>query len=124
MYYTIHDDYTVCKKSPNKMFRVKTSTEHVKVRDLPPTGLRLTPALKAYFVREASINGRSLHAELVRRLEESKRRDEGAVTTHSGHLVVEPSAAVPALSEGERAVISLFKRLTPEKQLALLSLLK
>ncbi len=100
------------------------------VRDLPPTGVRLDPALKAYFVRQAQINSRSLHAELVRRLEESKRRDDGSVTTRGGHKVSDGSPDLIggwpplALTESERALLAQFKKLSPEKQLALLSLLK
>ncbi|MES1977320.1 MAG: hypothetical protein V4451_04745 [Pseudomonadota bacterium] len=92
--------------------------------------MRLDPALKAYFTRQAQINSRSLHAELVRRLEESKRRDDASVTTQGAHQVNESNADVIGgwpplnLTESERSLLSVFKRLSPEKQLALLSLLK
>ncbi len=125
VYYTIHDDYTVCNTAGNKMQSVNTPTK-VKVRDIPPTGVRLDSELKKHLVREAHINGRSLHAEINHRLQASMDADLGR-EAHRGLTVVNDPGArwpEPGLSEAERALLSQYKKLSPEKQLALHSLIK
>lgn len=95
--------------------------QHIKVRDLPPTAVRLSPELRHQLAREANINGRSLHAEIVHRLRQSVEPGGGAA---AAHMAGESRAAYGEHSDSERALLTLFKRLSPEKQLALLSLLK
>lgn len=125
VYYTIHDDYTICNYPANKMQSVNPPTK-VKVRDIPPTGVRLDQELKKHLVREANINGRSLHAEINVRLQASMDADLGREAHRDLSLVREPVAGWPltGLSEAERVLLGQYKKLSPEKQLALHSLLK
>lgn len=99
----------------------------LKIRDIPPTAIRLTPALKEKLAREAAINNRSLHAEMLLGLAawvDGGKGTRPSVTTRSLHQVNEGGADYPAQTDAVRALISLYNRLSPEKQLALLSLLK
>lgn len=98
------------------------TTEHIRARDLPPTAVRLSPEIRHALAREASINGRSLHGEIVHRLKNSVLQEQPT----EGGGVREPRAAYgqEALTDGDRAMLTIFKRMSPEKQLALLSLLK
>lgn len=98
----------------------------VKVRDIPPTGVRLDQELKKHLAREAAINGRSLHAEINQRLQASMDADQGREAHRDLSLVKEPVPGWPpaGLSEAERTLLSQYKKLSPEKQLALHSLLK
>jgi hypothetical protein len=96
-----------------------------KIRDIAPVSVRLPPELRHALAREATIRGRSLHAEIVQRLKESLT--EEAV---SGLRLLEPAATYrapgpePTLNSSEQWLVSVFRALPPEKQLALLSLLK
>jgi hypothetical protein len=114
--------------------------EKIKIRDIPPTGVRLSPELRAGLLREAAINNRTLHGEIVLRLVNSL---EGGQTlpdsyatratatvlhtttgpTHHSTSAQEKSP-VDSLSEIDRAMLGVFRRLPPEKQLALLSLFR
>lgn len=102
----------------------RRSSDHAAVdapraRDVKPTAIRLDPDMKAALTKEAYINGRTLHAELLQRLRTSLDRD-GA-----GHSVAsEKRTGYPVMTDSERTLLGLFQRMTPEKQLALLSLLK
>lgn len=91
----------------------------MKIQDIHPFGVRMPEDLKAHLAKEAKINGRSLNSEIVSRLRSSLDK-----RTH-GHLVTEPHApGQPALTDAERQLLTLFRKLSPEKQLALLSLFK
>lgn len=89
------------------------------MRDLPPTAVRLAPELRHDLAREAAINGRSLHGEIVHRL-----RGSLAGGKPTGRAVAEGSPNYTELSDSERALLTLFRKLSPEKQLSLLALLK
>jgi hypothetical protein len=96
---------------------------------------------KAALQREAAVYGRSLTAEINLRLQASLRErlpdtyDAPAlVTTHSTahttnqgnqtvNIAQEKSPADP-LTETDRAMLAIFRRMPVEKQLALLSLFK
>ncbi|MDD5242316.1 MAG: Arc family DNA-binding protein [Sulfuricella sp.] len=89
------------------------------------TGIRMPPELKEKIQREAQINGRSLNLEIVDRLKRSpeRRSTEGAnryVTEQS----VKPNDYTPEFTDLERQLLSIFRRLPVEKQLALISLFK
>lgn len=88
------------------------------VRDIAPFGLRMQMELKEKLDREAKINGRSLNSEIVDRL---RRSISG--TGHSAVGQESPPYQIE-MTELERSLLSTLKKLTPEKQLALLSLLK
>jgi hypothetical protein len=95
--------------------------QRIKVRDLPPTAVRLSPELRHALAREAAINGRSLHGEIVQRLRNSLAPDAGSAGRHEAG---ESRPAYAELADGERALLTIFRKMSPEKQLALLSLFK
>lgn len=86
--------------------------------DIAPFGLRITSDLRAALQREASANGRSLNAEILTRLWES----------------IEPSGDRPkrrkaegtnsSLTDLDREMLTVFKRMRPDKQLGLLTLFR
>lgn len=95
--------------------------------------LRLPAELKAALTREALANGRRITAEINTRLANSLReppgRLQGPVHHYPGaarskvvHLAQD--GAGQELTDLERAMLAVFSRLEPEKQLALLSLFK
>jgi len=89
--------------------------------------IRIPAQLKADLHREAATHGRSLTSEINTRLKASLQPATHPEPTHTQHQAKEPGASWPAvspLSDAERVLLSIFKRLSPEKQLALLSLLK
>lgn len=89
------------------------------VRDIAPFGLRMQIDLREKLEREAKINGRSLNSEIVDRLRRS------FVSINSSGAVAQPDPVYRLeLSELERSLLAAVKKLTPEKQLALISLLK
>lgn len=96
------------------------------MRDIPPTGVRLPPALREKLQREAHINGRSLSSEITMRLRQTL---EGQQPMPQTGRVEEPPPAgpyapAPALSDSQRLLLGLFGALPPEKQLALLTFLR
>lgn len=114
---------------------MSTSADKIKMRDVPPTGVRLAPDLKAQLSREAAINGRTLHAEILLRLQASLQGTQlppsyttpntatAHTTLHDLGTQTKKSPADP-LSETDRAMLGVFRRMPVEKQLALLSLFK
>lgn len=88
--------------------------------DINPFGLRMQDDLKEALIREARFNGRSLNAEIVDRLRKSI---EPPIRTEGGLQIAEtPSSYTPEINDIERKLLTVFRRLPPEKQLALLSL--
>ena len=75
-------------------------------------------------MRQATISGRSLSQEITHRLQASL----GVLSTYSAppaYHVAEPGPAVQkTLSDAHRQLTVLFDALTPDKQLALLTLLR
>lgn len=99
-----------------------TNDQKIKIRDLPPTAVRLLPETRQALAREAALNGRSLHGEIVMRLTNSMHLGAPQTTSH-GVRESDPVQTNP-LPDGERALLTAFRKMSPEKQLALLSLLK
>ena len=107
--------------------------ENYKATDVHPTVLRLHPDLRAELMRIAAVNGRSLSKEIAHRLKDSLKPQATAIAPtpprysldhpSSGGLLKQQSPAY-ALTDIDRAMLSVFHRLPPEKQLALLSLFK
>jgi hypothetical protein len=94
--------------------------QKIKVRDLSPTAVRLSPDVRHALAREAAINGRSLHGEIVHRLSQSLVTEQARqVRAHEA-----PAGYTPEVQDTERALLTLFRKMSPEKQLSLLSLLK
>lgn len=89
-------------------------------RNYPMFGLRMPPDLKERIEREAAINGRSLNLEIVDRLKKSFEPQMKVSNVHS--IAQTESRYVPEISDIERQLLTIFRRLPPEKQLALLSL--
>lgn len=110
------------------MLAVTNTPAPLKIRDISPTAIRLHPQLREKLAREAAINNRSLHAEMLLALTawvEPAQQGNAGVNTQKAHVTGENQPAwPPQQSDAERALISLFNRMSPEKQLALLSLLK
>lgn len=104
--------------------------EKIKARDIPPTVVRLKPALRAELDRMAFVNGRSLSKEIAARLEQSLLEAEGDKSAPSGYTaphvatVIHTNEKSPddALSDTDRAMLAVFHSLPVQKQLALLSL--
>lgn len=92
-----------------------------KVRDIHPFGVRMPADLKDRLDREAKISGRSLNTEIVMRLKSSL---EPAGGDQKFQMNSPTAQYAPELSDIERQLLSLFRRMPVEKQLALLSLFK
>lgn len=116
---------------------MNSAVQPVKARDIAPTGVRLPPALRDELVRQSTINGRSLSQEITVRLTASLREPGAAahIAPTSGTRGELTNALTlgskeheeqygRALSEVHRQLNALFDALTPDKQLALLTLLK
>jgi len=94
----------------------------MKVRDIPPFGLRMQPELKAKLERERLLTGRrSLNEEIVARLQASL---DGEGTLKNGHYTLHDGTGKIDLTDADRMMLHLFKKLPTEKQLAMLSLFK
>lgn len=91
-----------------------------KIREINPFGLRLPPEVKRSLEREAKSNHRSLNAEIVSRLQANLNGTAPPANT-AAHNVAGYGAN---LTELDRAMLGVFKQLSPERQLALLSLFK
>lgn len=94
-------------------------------RDINPFGLRMPPELKQELDREAKLNGRSLNAEIVDRLRRSlERKGQSAFVDYGRSPLKKGEESRPALTDIETQLLQVFRRMPPEKQLALLSLFK
>jgi hypothetical protein len=105
---------------------MSSTAQRIKVSDIAPTTLRLAPALRDELMRQASISGRSLSQEISQRLQASLHGDTAplqkhGVQSHVGRYEVSKSAPLP---DAHRQLLALFEALTPDRQLALLTLLK
>lgn len=94
-----------------------------RIREINPFGLRMQAELKERLDIEAKISGRSLNAEIVYRLQLSL---ENQAIVESSYTVKQPAVEVyenaPEISNIEMKLLSIFRRMPVEKQLALLSL--
>ena len=95
--------------------------------------VRLPNDLKAMLMREASVNGRRITAEINMRLKASLETTgitpasvPGVLPRSYTALQAEQkgSSNAPKLSEDDQALLAAFRRMAPEKKLALLALLK
>lgn len=97
-----------------------------RVRDIAPTAIRLPPELRDALFREAEINRRTLSGEIVLRLRHTFAQQEAghAVTTAEpkASYAIEPANQV--LTDAERMALTLFRGMSPDKQLALLTVLR
>lgn len=90
------------------------------VQDINPFGVRMPADLKKALEKESKINGRSLNSEVVDRLKRSleqpapRNRVESAGTSY----------AAPVITDAERQMFVMFRKWSPDKQLAFLTLFK
>ncbi len=92
---------------------------------MPVFNVRMPPDMKEALGREARINGRSLNSEIVERLRLSLAPQPPAVGLRSEDSAARLDAyARSSLTDPERSMLTLFRRFSPEQQLALLSLFK
>jgi hypothetical protein len=126
-----HIDYTNSGKARQELFVFRRkfatmATNNYKVRDVQPTVLRLDPDLRQRLVRDAKAHGRSLSKEIEMLLGVAIQYSENASYSPPPRAralhASEPGA--DHLTDMEHAVLSVFRKLPPEKQLALLSLFK
>lgn len=115
------------------------------MRDIAPTGVRLPPPMREALEREAEIHQRSLSAEIIHRLRSSLQGGQDAYQPGAALTVSEPTVLMAdsphsggravlagtylervsaSLTDGERMALALFRAMPPEKQLALLTVLK
>jgi len=98
----------------------------IKTRDIAPFGLRMPQELKDRLVKAMHIAGRrSLNEEINVRLRASLDAPPPYAAMTNG--MAEPnqgSSNTVRLTDHERQLLTEFKRLSVEKQLAMLSLLK
>jgi hypothetical protein len=97
-----------------------------RARDIPPTGIRIPLELRAALEREAQINGRTLSGEILRRLKVSlEERHVTSVQSPSQPQGMGAEAARQRpVSDAHRMLLALFDAMGPDKQLALLTVLK
>lgn len=97
------------------------------MRDIAPTGVRLPTELRDALLRESVLNGRSLSQEITVRLRESLEHLAAAQGPGAPHAKERPpsyGAKHPELTDTQRMLLAVFDALAPDKQLALLSLLR
>lgn len=82
----------------------------------------MPPDLKDRLQNAADLNGRSLNMEVVHRLAASLEARTYAGTVPMG--AQSPIAEYTVLSDTDNKMLSVFRRLPPDKQLALITLFK
>lgn len=105
-------------------------SERIKARDIPPTVVRLHPDLRAALDRMAFLNSRSLSKEISARLEKSLEPEASGKSSPSAYegehvstvIHTDEKGPASALSDTDRAMLEVFRKLPPKRQLALLSL--
>lgn len=102
----------------HKIHAMNSSAEKLKVSDIAPTTLRLPPDVRDALLRQATLNGRSLSQEITVRLRDS-------LAGHAPRAQVQADGgAAGEPTDMHRMLISVFDTLAPDKQLALLTLLR
>lgn len=99
--------------------------------------VRLPRELKADLMRQAAINGRRITVEINLRLAASLQMPSPGMaaastptTTYPAHtsqgplIADERTPGAAPLNDHDRALLTVFRQLSPEKQLSLLTLLK
>ncbi|MCO5109996.1 MAG: hypothetical protein M9929_04015 [Burkholderiaceae bacterium] len=87
--------------------------------------LRLPSELKAELMRAAAINKRKVTTEVIERLQNSRLVSVGYTASTAATLVhTKEKGPADTLSGTDQAMLEVFRRLPPEKQLALLSLFR
>lgn len=95
----------------------------MKVQDINPFGVRMPAELKQKLDFEAKKGGRSLNNEVVTRLWDSINEGQPGAGRHEAREPRGNRYSIP-LTDAEKAMLAVFRRLPAEKQLALISLFK
>ncbi|MDP2398845.1 MAG: Arc family DNA-binding protein [Burkholderiales bacterium] len=95
----------------------------MKVQDINPFGVRMPSELKQLLDFEAKKNTRSLNSEIVARLWESLGRND-RIEGKLGVTEVSAPHYGAQLNGADKAILAIFRKLSVEKQLALISLFK
>jgi Arc-like DNA binding domain len=109
---------------PKDLRMVPTAKPGLRMgREAPKYLLRLPQEIRDHLQKEANLNGRSVNSEIVQRLQASidyqfSARSKAHKAAESGQV------EYTAQNDTERAFFAMFRRMSPEKQLALLSLFK
>lgn len=82
----------------------------------------MPPDLREQIEREAVINGRSINAEILSRLWASLGEENVVLPAAPMHQVME--LGYSETNDNERAMLSIFRRWPPEKQLSFLVLFR
>lgn len=90
--------------------------------ETPPTTVRLPPDLRDAVAREAEINGRTLSAEIVARLELTLHGPD--LSEAQRHELERLAHQYQQVNDAQRMLLSLFDAMPPDKQLALLTVLR
>jgi hypothetical protein len=106
--------------------------EGTRLRDIAPTGVRLAPELRDALLREATLNGRTLSGEIQHRLRLSLQAVRAITTAHQQQVTryevqdapLRPLPTPPPLGDIQRMLLVVFDAMPPDKQLALLTLLR
>lgn len=89
--------------------------------------LRLPSELKAELARAAAIHGQKLNSEVIERLQKSCKAPPLIYSAPQGHgavLGTQEKGPAFVMSDADQAMLEIFRKLPPEKQLALLSLFR
>lgn len=86
--------------------------------------LRLPSELKAELMRAAAMNGRKVTTEVIERLQKSRTTPPYGIDNRATRIHTNDNGPDSPLSGFDQAILDVFRRLPPEKQLALLSLLR
>lgn len=88
--------------------------------------VRMSLDLKGRLQREAFVNGRKLTGEINIRLESSLKENKTGDTASPAYKLAPANNDGPAgaISGTDQAMLEIFRKLPPEKQLALLSLFR
>ncbi len=89
--------------------------------------LRLPSELKAELARAAAIHGQKLNSEVIERLNKSCHAPAmlySASPRKSADVLANDNGPAVVMSDADRAMLDVFRKLPPEKQLALLSLFR
>lgn len=96
----------------------KRSDTAVKVgRDAPGYALRMPKDLHEWIKRESDITGRSMNTVILTRLKQSYMGEKTSLR------IEQPTRDYYALSDTEKTIFAMIKKLPTDKQLALLALL-
>lgn len=91
-------------------------------RDAPGFLLRMPKSMRTEAKRESELTERSMNTVLLRHIQRSMGLDKSPGTHHKAEESSPPDYYM--LNENERTLFVMLKKLSSEKQLALLTLLK